>query len=253
VRFVTRRTRHVALAAISVLAAGARVWPLSAAVTPAGTLGKLHYDVEWRLIHAGSVVIEVKDTEGQVKIDSAGLVSALFKVENTYTVRYRQPFCATDSVLDAKEGNRHRQMTVTYDRDQNRATYTERDVVRNEIRRSGQTEIPPCVHEVLGGILALRGLVLEPGQSVRVPMSDGRKAAQVKVDAQEREEVTTPAGTFKAVRYEAGLMNGVIYPRKGRAFVWLTDDERRMPVQIRLRLAFPIGTVTLQLQKEESK
>jgi hypothetical protein len=49
------------------------------------------------------------------------------------------------------------------------------------------------------------------------------------------------------------LMNGVIYQRKGRVFVWVSDDTRRIPVQIRLRLAFPIGTVTLQLQKEEGK
>jgi hypothetical protein len=84
-------------------------------------------------------------------------------------------------------------------------------------------------------------------------MSDGRRAAQVKVDAQEREEVTTPAGTFKTIRYEANLMNGVVYPRKGRAFVWVSDDARRIPVQIRLRLAFPIGTVTLQLDKEAGK
>jgi hypothetical protein len=49
------------------------------------------------------------------------------------------------------------------------------------------------------------------------------------------------------------LLNGVIYQRKGRAFVWLSDDAKKIPVQIRLRLAFPIGTVTLQLQKEEPK
>jgi len=106
---------------------------------------------------------------------------------------------------------------------------------------------------VLGGILALRGLTIEPGQSAQVPMSDGRRAAQVKVDAQEREDVITPAGTFKTIRYEANLMNGVVYPRKGRAFVWVSDDARRIPVQIRLRLAFPIGTVTLQLDKEAGK
>jgi hypothetical protein len=45
----------------------------------------------------------------------------------------------------------------------------------------------------------------------------------------------------------------VVYTRKGRVFVWLTDDAQRTPVQILLRLAFPIGTVTLQLQKEDSK
>jgi hypothetical protein len=73
----------------------------------------------------------------------------------------------------------------------------------------------------------------------------------VKVEAQEREEVKVPAGTFKAIRYEASLLNGVIYPRKGRVWIWYTDDVRRLPVQIRLRTGFPVGTVTLELEKQE--
>ena len=128
------------------------------------------------------------------------------------------------------------------------------DVLQNnKVLRTAQVDIPHCVHDVLGGLLTLRGSPLEPGQSTLAPMSDGRRSAQVKVEAQEREEVTTPAGTFKTIRYETNLMNGVIYQRKGRAFVWISDDARRIPVQIRLRLAFPIGTITLQLQKENSK
>ena len=44
----------------------------------------------------------------------------------------------------------------------------------------------------------------------------------------------------------------MLYRRSGRLFVWLTDDERRLPVQIRVQLRFYIGTVTLQLEKEET-
>jgi hypothetical protein len=239
--------------AISILAAHTWALPAFAAASPADALGKLSYDVAWRLIHAGDVVIEPKESEGRIKIDSAGLVSTLFKIDNTYTVHYAPSFCATDSLLDSKEGKRHHQTSVAFDRSQNRAVFVERDLLKNEILKSAQTEIPSCVHDVLGGILALRGLTLEPGQSTQLPMSDGRRAAQVKVEAQEREEVTTPAGKFKTIRYEANLMNGVVYARKGRVFVWLTDDAKKTPVQILLRLSFPIGTVTLQLEKEESK
>ena len=99
----------------------------------------------------------------------------------------------------------------------------------------------------------MRALELEPGQFTQLPTSDGRRVAQVKIEAQEREEVTTPAGKFKTMRYEASLMNGVVYQRKGRVFVWLTDDANRTPVKIVLRLSFPVGTVTLQLQSEEPK
>ena len=59
------------------------------------------------------------------------------------------------------------------------------------------------------------------------------------------------SSTDLAYSGQNALLNGVIYPRKGRVFVWLTDDARRLPVQIRLRMQFPIGTVTLRLQKEE--
>jgi hypothetical protein len=241
------------LGAVSILAAGMWVTPPLLAVSPADSLGRLSYSVEWRLIHAGDVVIETKESEGTVKIDSAGLVSTLFKVDDTYTVHFAPSFCTTDSLLDSKEGKRHRQTTVTYERNPNRAIFIERDLVKNVVLKSTQTETPNCVHDVLGGILALRGQTLEPGQSAQIPLTDGRRAAQVKVEAQEREEIATPAGKFKTIRYEVNLMNGVVYTRKGRVFVWLTDDAQRTPVQILLRLAFPIGTVTLQLQKEDSK
>lgn len=212
---------------------------------------KLTYNIEWRLIHAGTAVVDASSREGRIKLDSAGLVSTLYKIDDTYTVHYDEPFCATSSVLDSKEGKRHRQTDITFDRSRNRATFVERDLLKNTVLHSTQTDIPNCVHDVLGGIISLRSLHLEPGQSAQIPMSDGRRAAQVKVDAQERESVQTPAGSFKTVRYEANLMNGVVYTRKGRVFVWLTDDGRKLPIQIRLRMQFPISTVTLLLQKEE--
>jgi uncharacterized protein DUF3108 len=238
-----------------VLAAALWIFPAPAwAGPPPPDLGKLTYYIEWRLIHAGDAVLDLHNSDGRMKLDSAGLVSALFKVDDTYTVRFEPSFCAAESKMDSKEGKRHRQTTVAYDRTQNRATWVEHDVLdNNKVLRRAQVDIPHCVHDVLGGLLALRGSTLEPGQSTLTPMSDGRRAAQVKVDAQEREEVTTPAGTFKTIRYEVNLLNSVIYQRKGRVFLWLSDDAKKIPVQIRLRLAFPIGTVTLQLQKEEAK
>jgi hypothetical protein len=225
--------------------------PAPSPSTPPAPAEKLTFDVEWRLIHAGEVVIESQKSRTRLKLESAGLVSTLFKVDNTYSVDYDELFCASGSLLDVHEGKRHREITVAYDRQQNRATFLERDLVKNTVIRSAEVEIPNCVNEVMSGLLHLRALNLEPGQSAQFSMSDGRRSAAAKVEAQEREELTTPAGKFEVIRYEANLLNGVVYSRKGRAFVWLTDDARRLPVQIRLRMQFPIGTITLQLQKEE--
>jgi hypothetical protein len=212
---------------------------------------KLTYRVEWRLVPAGTVVVEPGLREGRISMRSVGLLSALFKVDNRYAVHYDGNYCATGSTFDAVEGKRHRQTTVTYDSAEHRASYVQRDLVNNTILRSGQTEIPECPHDMLAGLLLLRGGHLEPGQSTQVTLSDGRRTGQVKVQAQEREEITTPAGMVKTIRYEADIFNGVIYMRKGRAFIWVTDDADRIPVEIKLRLSFPIGTVTLDLERPE--
>ena len=111
--------------------------------------------------------------------------------------------------------------------------------------------IPPCVHDVVGGLFFLRTLKLEPGQSTQVPVSDGKKSVMAKVDAQQREDVKTPLGTFKTVRYEVHLFNGALYQRSAHLNLWLTDDQRKLPVQIKVRMTFTIGTITLTLDKHD--
>jgi hypothetical protein len=212
---------------------------------------RLTYDIEWRLIHAGTAVVDAQKTSARMKLESAGLVSTLFKIDDAYGVTYDEPFCATSSTLDAQEGKRHRETRVTFDRTRNRADYVERDLMKNIVLHTYDTAIPNCVHDTLGALISLRELTLSPGQTIQMPVSDGHHSASVKVEAQDRETIKTATSEFKTIRCETFLMNGIVYNRKGRVFIWLTDDARRLPVQIQLRMQFPVGTVTLHLLKEE--
>ena len=105
--------------------------------------------------------------------------------------------------------------------------------------------------DVLGALAKARLTSLAPGQSTQIAVTDGKKWTNARVEAQEREDVKTPTGTYKTVRYEAYLFDGALFTRKARLFVWLTDDSRKLPVQIRMKFAFPVGVVTLTLEKEE--
>jgi hypothetical protein len=82
-------------------------------------------------------------------------------------------------------------------------------------------------------------------------VTDGKKSVMAKVEAQQREDIKTPEGVFKTIRYEAYLFDNVLYRRSARLYIWLTDDRRKLPVQIRVRLQFAIGSITLQLEKHE--
>jgi hypothetical protein len=219
----------------------------------------LNYNIEWRLFTAGKAKVELTNIAGtkpglqaNLHLESTGIVSKLFRVEDDYTAILNPNYCAQSLQMTTHEGNRQRETKVTFDPEAKKASYLERDLAKNNATVLAQeTEIPSCVHDVLGGLFFIRTLNLEPGQSAQIPVSDGKKSVMVKVEAQAREEVKTPDGTFKTIRYEVYLFNGVLYKRPAHLNLWVSDDRRRLPVQIRVRMTFTIGTILLQLEKHE--
>jgi len=162
----------------------------------------------------------------------------------------RENQCAESTQMASLEGSRSRETKVTYDYADQKAIYVERDRVKNAVIESKETPIPPCVRDIVGGLYFLRTLNLEPGQSVMEPVSDGKKSVIAKVEAQQREDVKTPEGVFKTIRYEIYLFNGVLYKRPAHLNVWISDDRRKLPVQIRVRMSIAVGTINLLLEKE---
>lgn len=217
----------------------------------------LSYNVEWRLVTAGTAKLTVQHTgtdggyHANLQLQSTGLVSKLFRVNDAYDVDYHGGFCAGASHMIAQEGRRRRETKVTYDAARKKADYLERDLIKNTVVKTDQVDIPACVHDVIGALLQLRTMRVDVGRSVELPVSDGKKSAMVRVEAQEREELKIKNVVHKTVRYEAFLFNNVIYSRKSSLQLWLTDDPDKVPVQIKLRMQFPIGNVTLTLDKQE--
>lgn len=234
------------------------VAPLLVAQGP-GVPGRqsLSYSIEWRLITAGKARLDwtprgYRDGfEAKLHVESVGLVSKLFKVEDDYSAVLKSSLCTQTVNSTTHEGIRHRETRITFDGEARKAFYLERDTAKNTTLLSKTTDIPPCVHDVVGGMVLLRTLNLEPGQSTNVAVSDGKKATMARIEAQQREEIKTPAGTFKTIRYELFLFNGVLFNRSAHLYIWVSDDARRLPVQIRVRLMFTIGTITLSLEKVE--
>src|SRR5450759_4840025 len=219
----------------------------------------LYYSIDWRLFTAGKAKVELTTTgqprpgyQTNLHLESTGIVSKLFKVEDDYSSNMTSAYCAQTLQMTTHEGNRLRETKITFDAEARKAIYLERDRAKNNaIVLAQETDIPSCVHDVIGGLFFIRTLNLEPGQSTQIPVSDGKKSVMVKVKALEREDLKTPEGTFKTIPYEVYLFDGVLYRRSAHVNVWVSDDRRKLPVQIRVRMTFTIGTITLQLEKHE--
>lgn len=216
----------------------------------------LHYAVEWRLVRAGNARVtwtpgagNPSAYQGGLHLESAGLVSKLYRVNDDYVVHVTEQLCAQSILLKAEEGKRRRETRVAIAK--GKASYNERDLIKNATVLAKEIEVPACVQDVVSGLYKLRTLGLQPGQSATIPVTDGKKLAQVRVEAQEKEVVKTPTGNHNTVKHEAFIFNNVLFSRNGRCFVWLTDDARRTPVQIQVKMRFIIGTITLTLEKQE--
>jgi hypothetical protein len=213
------------------------------------------YGIEWRLITAGKAHLEWNAgsgsaTAGDVRlhVESAGLVSRLFLVNDDYFALMNPGFCAQSSLIQAQEGSRHKETRVTYDPAAHKASYVERDLVKNATVTQ-EVAIPACVHDLIGGLIALRYLRLEPGKTAQIPVSDGKKFVMAKVESQRRESLKTELGTVSTVLYEIYLFDNILFRRSGHLHVWITDDDRRLPVQLQVRLQFAIGTITFRMEK----
>ncbi len=219
---------------------------------------RLHYRAEWRGFHAGNVVVDFQlpPTESsygqaQVFLQTVGFVSTLYRVENLYRVRFSPAYCVQSVVYDVRERGKQRRIEFSFDNVARKIFYQEMDLRVSKVVESKQLDVPPCIYDEVSGLAWLRTIELPPGASAEAYVTNGKKAVRARVDALARESIETPAGIYDTIRYEAHLFNGVLHRRKGRLFVWLTADERKLPVQIQARMRFYIGTVTVQLAKEE--
>lgn len=101
--------------------------------------------------------------------------------------------------------------------------------------------------DALSSIYYIRLMDLESLQSIPLTVVS-RHLFPLTVVAQGRDTVTTPAGTFKTIRVEPQGPEGLI--GKGKTLtLWLTDDEKKMLVQLKTKLK--VGTLTGKLKAVE--
>ena len=216
---------------------------------------KLRYAVRWRLIPAGVAELSLEqDSPGWwkaiAKAQSLGYVSNLYKVEDEYTAVFRNPtFCSAGIQKQINEGDRHREVDIQFEQQSRLAVVRDRDVTGLTPPRHEQFSIPECVHDILSALYFVRTEPFEVGRSFEFPLNDGARTISIRLEVQALEEVQTEIGRFQAFRVEPDVFSGQLFEQKGRMFVWFSNDEQRVPVQLRAQIG--IGTIIASLASVE--
>jgi hypothetical protein len=106
------------------------------------------------------------------------------------------------------------------------------------------------VTDLLSAIFYPASQTLTPGQSFQVPVADAMHTVTVTMHVEARETVRVPLGTYPTLRVQPTAAAGTVKAR-GNIWIWYTDDEKHIPVQMRARLFW--GTITFRLMALDQK
>ena len=140
------------------------------------------------------------------------------------------------------EGKRRREKRIDFNQDAHQAVQ-----VKNNER--AVFDIPPRVNDFLSAIYYFRAQKeMEIGRSVFVDVHEGGKNWKLEMRLLGKETVKTPLGTFDTIKMQAMPSYEGLFLSKNDLFIWMTDDDRKIPVKIASKIT--VGTITLTLSSK---
>jgi len=225
---------------------------------------KLTFLVRYGIIKAGEATMEVEDivpiADRQAfkivsKAKSARTFDLFFKVRDQV-----ESWIDTQGIFSWKfnkflrEGGYKFDLRVEYDQLYGKANvqsirYEDSEPLRIRDQNEKGVDIPPYVLDILASFYYVRTQKLRVGRPIYITNHDNEKIYDLKVIIQKREVIEVQAGKFQCIMVQPQLVGDAIFQQKGELWVWLTDDQYKIPVQ--MKSAVFIGSITTELKKIE--
>jgi len=210
---------------------------------------RLVYDVDYSFIKAGEAVLAIPSVE-QVQgrdayrivftVNSTPTFSFFFKVDDRYeTVMDVDGLFPWRFSQKIREGKYRRDFEAEFDQ-------------VNNIARANNKEYPtpPYVHDVVSAFYFARTLDfsnMRIGAKVYLHNFFKDTTHPLPVKFLGHQQISVPAGVFNCVIIEPLIREGGLFKSEGRVILWLTNDERRIPVKVSTKVL--IGSIEAELRE----
>jgi len=214
----------------------------------------LTYEVDWRVFPAGKAVLHFEAAGDREQVtanaDTSGAINLLFHVSDRFQSSFdRNRGCTYDFNKQTVEGRRQVNSTLHLDYGQSRSILDEKNMVTGQTKHV-ESAVPGCMTDLLTGVFYASSQPIALGHTFVLPVVDAMHNVPVTMKVEGREDIKTTLGTFHTLRVQPTAAAGVVKNR-GNIWIWYTDDERHLPVQMRARLFW--GTITFRLTGNENK
>lgn len=246
------KKRLTALTIVCALAAGG--WTFNAAQTsslryvPNQAFGfgeRLNFDVSYGFITAGEAAMFIDTAEADInghkcyhvefEVASKPSFDWLYKVRDHY-----ETYLDIDGIFPwrfeqhIREGGYTRDFSADFDQVKHIASTTEGKSV----------QAPEFVQDILSAYYFVRTMDLKSlHKDDVVHLQNFYKDTVHSLDVQVlgRQQVEVDAGTFNCVVIEPLVTEGGLFKSSGRIIIWLTDDDRKIPVKVSTKVV--IGSI----------
>ena len=214
---------------------------------------KLVFSVDYGFINAGTATMQMMDT---VRVDDYLCYSMLSTTRtNSFFTRI---FPVQDSAMsqidvtryfsrgfmkNLHEGKYHEERWFRID--QENGWVFQPANLQNTRYKPDTVFVETGVQDALSALLVVRGMNLQVGDRYQIPVVDNHKYYLMVVVVHKRETVKVPAGSFDCLVVEPLLKTTGVFKSTGKVKVWLTNDERHIPVLMKSKIF--IGSISARL------
>ncbi len=209
---------------------------------------RLVFALSWFNIPAGISVAEVKDAEDfhgkkmyrlSVISESNQTIDAFYKVRDSiFSYVFADTLASHAFIVHQKEGSYRGEKEIIFDYANKTAMFRKNENISFHV-------IPDFVSDSLSAFYYFRTKKLIVGKSITIDVFDDQKLWQVEVHVLGKERIQTPAGVFDTILIKPLLKFEGIFQRKGDVYLWVTDDNRKMPVRMKSKVI--IGSIYADL------
>ncbi len=182
---------------------------------------------------------------------SKGTLAKMFSysfVQNYVSTIDLDGFKILKTVKHDVQKERVRDGEAVFDYGQKRVTYVETDPKDpNRPPRRIASDIDETMNDISSAVFAMRLLPLEVGRRYEIPLSDSGVVYRVPLAVTKRELVKTDLGKLWCFRVEPDIFGpGRLIEEKGKLVIWVTEDERRIPVKAQVNVS--VGKVEIKIK-----
>ncbi|NWF53083.1 MAG: DUF3108 domain-containing protein [Nitrospirae bacterium] len=206
---------------------------------------KFFYEIYWLGIYAGKAVLETSFDKDVLRIssraNSAPFISTFYTVED-YAESLVKDGKAVHFRIKQREGRYRSNKETIFDINNRKIIYF--DYLKSKKK---EHSLNSTMWDVISGFFYLRTQPLTIGKAIYINVFDSNKFLKAEVSVLRKEKIKVKSlGEVATIVIKPDLKSEGLFHRKGDIFIWLTDDEKRIPVKIETKV--PIGKIVAELK-----